>query len=97
MSEDYYKARIGELERELEAANAENVRLSGKSGYCIECERLARENESLTAIVNQYDYAEECQDEQKLWELYLKFLDKYADDDVLSTAQEALKVWKERK
>lgn len=43
MSEDYYKARIGELEREVEAAHAENVRLSGKSGYCVECERLARE------------------------------------------------------
>jgi len=110
MSEDYYKARIGELERELEAANAENVRLSGKSGYCLECERLARENESLTAIINQYDYAEECQDEQKLWELYrdsrkLFFIQgdginlqggSDTNKDALENAQAAFKVWKER-
>lgn len=108
MSEDYYKARIGELSRELEAANAENVRLSGKSGCCIECERLARENESLTAIVNQYDYAEECQDEQKLWELYSRTLISLAvptikgeinvtTESVLRDAKLALKVWKERR
>jgi len=91
MSEDYYKARIGELSRELEAAHAE------LGQYGADIKMLEKRNEELGTIVNQYDYAEECQDEQKLWELYLKFLDKYADDDVLSTAQEALKVWKERK
>lgn len=63
MSEDYYKARISELERELEAANAENVRLSGKSGCCLECERLARENEKLRSDLT--DWQEKWEDEYR--------------------------------
>lgn len=78
MSEDYYKARLGELERELAQANADIKMLE---------KRLEQD------------------DEHKLWELYKLEIRKVclAPEPIityarfLEIAQEALKVWKERK
>lgn len=95
MSEDYYKARIGELERELEAAHAE----LGQYGADIKMLEAREHN-----LQNIYD-------REKLWELYrdsrkLFFIQgdginlqggSDTNKDALENARAAFKVWKERK
>ena len=45
------KARIAELEAQLE-------KLSGKTGYCTECERLGRENKELREVLKLSNHRE---------------------------------------
>lgn len=58
--------RVLELESQLAAAKAEIVRLSGKTGFCLECERLAKDLEKMRASREEWcDIAFSRKDEIK--------------------------------
>lgn len=63
---DKHNSEIHRLESQLAAAKAEIVRLSGKTGFCLECERLAKDLEAVKTH-HRYDLDQfrKCQDEIK--------------------------------
>lgn len=83
MSEDYYKGRISELERELEAAHAE----LGQYGADIKMLEKKLEQDDEQKLWELYKI--ECAKHPSLA--------AESDEDQLACARWNLKVWKERK
>lgn len=97
MSEDYYKARIGELERELAQAYADIKMLEDR-----EQRRIL--NDLDQQMIREGDLQWRApdrkiqDDEQKLWDLYRDANSLgMKPQPAMNAASWALKVWKERK
>lgn len=108
MDDQYYKARIGELEREVEAANvlsehlyAENIRLTADIKMLEEREQnVERDFQNLIKEGDLQWRTPDCKiidDEQKLWELYRDANSLgMKPQSAMNAASWALKVWKKR-